>query len=450
MSDRRTLYYRFSRFLERHLPSGLFPRALIILVAPMLLLQTIMTGLILDRHWDNVTKVLSRTVAREVGLLMELYRDSDKSAAAIAQIVTLANNRLELGLGIERGTVLPAPLPEPFFSPVDIRLKRYLEWEVPRPFWVDTLRDDKIIDIRIEAEPGLIFRFQLPKTRAYAANTNVILLWMLVSSLLLLGIAVTFLRKQIAPILELAEAAQSIGTGRDVGRFQPRGAAEVRLAGRAFLEMRDRLARQVEQRTAMLAGVSHDLRTILTRFKLELAVLGDGPKVRPLKEDVEEMQRMLEAYVAFVKGDGGEDPVLADLGPIITAAARTAERKSRKIDIDVPDGLQVRLKPNAFRRLLANLISNATRYAKSVVVRASVADRMLTVTVDDDGPGIPPAKRAEAFRPFVRLDNARNLDETGTGLGLAIALDIARAHGGDLRLDDSPKGGLRAVVEIPV
>jgi two-component system osmolarity sensor histidine kinase EnvZ len=162
------------------------------------------------------------------------------------------------------------------------------------------------------------------------------------------------------------------------------------------------------------------------------------------------MQRMLEAYVAFVKGDGGEDPVLADLGPIITAAARTAERKSRKIDIDVPDGLQVRLKPNAFRRLLANLISNATRYAKSVVVKASVADRMLTVTVDDDGPGIPPAKRAEAFRPFVRLDNARNLDETGTGLGLAIALDIARAHGGDLRLDDSPKGGLRAVIEIPV
>jgi two-component system osmolarity sensor histidine kinase EnvZ len=450
MPEGQTLYYRFSRFLERHLPTGLFQRALIILVAPMLLLQTIMTGLILDRHWDNVTKALSRSVAREVGLLMQLYNDSDKTPGDIAKIVALANNRLELGLTIERDAALPAPLPEPFFSPVDIRLKRYLEWEVTRPFWVDTLRSDNFIDIRIEPEPGLMFRFLMPKTRAYAANTNVILLWMLVSSLLLLGIAVTFLRKQIAPILELAEAAQSIGTGRDVGDFQPRGAAEVRLAGRAFLEMRDRLARQVEQRTAMLAGVSHDLRTILTRFKLELAVLGDGPKVRPLKEDVEEMQRMLEAYVAFVKGDGGEAPVLADVGPLVTAAARTAERKSGKIAIEVPEGLQARIKPNAFRRLLANLIGNATRYAKTVAVKASIDDKTLTVTVDDDGPGIPASKRAEAFRPFVRLDNARNLDETGTGLGLAIALDIARAHGGDLRLDDSPKGGLRAVIEIPV
>ncbi|MCB1378900.1 MAG: two-component sensor histidine kinase [Alphaproteobacteria bacterium] len=450
MPRRVSIYYRFSRFLERHLPSGLFPRALIILAAPMVLMQTIMTGLILDRHWDNVTKVLSRSVARDIGLLVQLYDESDKSEQALVRIQTMANQRLRLGLQYQHDTALPAPLPEPFFSPVDIRLKRYLEWDVGRPFWVDTRRSDDLIDIRVEPEPGLVFRMLTAEARAYAANTYGLLLWMLVSSLLLLGIAIAFLRKQISPIVDLARAAQSFGTGREAADFHPRGAAEVRLAGEAFLDMRDRIARQVEQRTAMLAGVSHDLRTILTRFKLELAFLGDGPKVQPLKEDVEEMQRMLEAYMAFVKGDGGEATEVADLGVLVAAAARTVRRKSGKVDISIPEGLSARLKPNAFRRLLANLIGNATRHARTVWVGASIAGHMLIVTVDDDGPGIPADKRAEAFRPFVRLDNARNLDETGTGLGLAIALDIARAHGGDLRLEDSPKGGLRAVVEIPV
>ena len=222
----------------------------------------------------------------------------------------------------------------------------------------------------------------------------------------------------------------------------------MRAAGEAFLDMRDRIAKQVEQRTAMLAGVSHDLRTILTRFKLELAVLGDGPRVQPLKEDVDEMQRMLEAYMAFVKGDAGETPQEVELAVLVQSAARAC--RDGTCEIDVPQGQMVRVKPNAFGRLLANLIGNAVRYARTVKVTARVSDHMLTLLVDDDGPGIPPDKRADAFRPFVRLDNARNLDETGTGLGLAIALDIARAHGGELHLGDSPKGGLRAEVQIPV
>ena len=214
--------------------------------------------------------------------------------------------------------------------------------------------------------------------------------------------------------------------------------------------MRDRIARQVEQRTTMLAGVSHDLRTILTRFKLELAFLGDGPKVRPLKEDVDEMQRMLEGYMAFVKGDGGEKPSEVELSSLVLAAVRVAERGGARVTADVPQGRMVRVKPNAFRRLLSNLLGNALRHATAVWVTATVTDKLLTLTVDDDGPGIPAGKRADAFRPFVRLDDARNLDETGTGLGLAIALDIAKAHGGELWLEDSPKGGLRAVIQIPV
>ena len=278
-----------------------------------------------------------------------------------------------------------------------------------------------------------------------------LLLWMLISSLLLLGIATIFLRNQIRPITDLAAAAQSFGTGRDVGDFRPRGAREVRQAGEAFLDMRDRIARQVEQRTAMLAGVSHDLRTILTRFKLELAFLGDGPKVQA----AEGRRRRDAAHARGLYGLRQRRRRRASRAKWISqawcmAAVRTAERDGTEVDRRTSRPACVRVKPNAFRRLLSNLLGNAVRHATSVWVTAVVADKLLTLTIDDDGPGIPADKRADAFRPFVRLDDARNLDETGTGLGLAIALDIARAHGGELRLEDSPKGGLRAVVQIPV
>ncbi len=444
------LYKRFNQFLERHLPEGLFARSLIILVAPVVLLQTIMTGLILDRHFEEVTRLLARSFARDVGLLVQLYEESEKSATSNLRIERTANEILVLGLTIEKNAALPPPLPEPLYSRTDERLTRELHIETGKPFWIDSRGQPGFVDIRIDVGQGVVFRLLTREERALATSTDVLLLWMLISSLLLLGIAAVFLRNQIRPITDLAKAAQSFGTGRDAGNFRPRGAREVRQAGEAFVDMRDRIARQVEQRTAMLAGVSHDLRTILTRFKLELAFLGDGPKVQPLKEDVDEMQRMLEAYMAFVKGDGGEKPSEVEIESLVLAAVRIAEREGARISTDVPSGRMVRVKPNAFRRLLSNLLGNAMRHAKSVWVTATVTDKLLTLIIDDDGPGIPADKRADAFRPFVRLDDARNLDETGTGLGLAIALDIARAHGGELRLEDSPKGGLRAVIQIPV
>jgi two-component system osmolarity sensor histidine kinase EnvZ len=218
--------------------------------------------------------------------------------------------------------------------------------------------------------------------------------------------------------------------------------------------MRRRIARHVEQRTAMLAGVSHDLRTILTRFRLELAVLGDNPKIHPLKEDVDEMQHMLEDYMAFVRGDGGEQAVPVSIPDAVANTIETVERErpdseARVIAKGLPSQPMM-LKPNAFRRLLSNLLSNAIRYGRRVEISSDVIEGRLWLYIDDDGPGIPPAAREDAFRPFVRLDNARNLDETGTGLGLAIALDIAHAHGGDIVLEDSPLGGLRAAVKLPV
>ena len=442
-------YYRFNRFLERYAPRRLYYRSLLILIAPIVLLQTIMAGIILNRHWDDVTKVLGRSLAREVGLITDLYDKSDKSEVAVSEIEKMARDRLKLDIEIVRDAQLPAPINRAFYSLVDDKLTKYLVRETGRPFWIDSSAGDGKVEIQVEARPGLIFRLLIDEERAYAAGTVPLLGWMLISSLVLAGIAVAFLRNQIKPIVELSDAAQSFGMGRDVGQFRPRGALEVRQAGLAFREMQERISRHVEQRTAMLAGVSHDLRTILTRFKLELVFLGDGPKVKPLKEDVEEMQRMLEAYMAFVKGDGGERTAEVNLQQILQSLTRVARPEARDIIVDVPP-ITVGVKPNAFRRLIGNLINNAVRHGKVVTIGAQVKDHALTLTVDDDGPGIPPEQREEAFRPFVRLDNARNLDETGTGLGLAIARDIAHAHGGEIKLEDSPLGGLRAVVQIPV
>jgi two-component system osmolarity sensor histidine kinase EnvZ len=303
-------------------------------------------------------------------------------------------------------------------------------------------------------EPGLIFQVTTDADRARAASTPLLLSLMLGSSLILLGIAAIFLRNQIRPILELSKAAQDFGMGRDTASFRPRGASEIREAGLSFLDMRRRIARHVEQRTAMLAGVSHDLRTILTRFRLELAVLGDNPKIHPLTEDVDEMQHMLEDYMAFVRGDGGETVaeinVRETVGAAIAAVERDRPDSEAQVDASGVPGLVVKLKPKAFRRLLTNIISNAVRYGSRVKVSGEIKEERLWIHVDDNGPGLASDLREHAFRPFVRLDNARNLDETGTGLGLAIALDIAHAHGGDIILEDSTLGGLRVAVKVPI
>lgn len=454
MPQSQTLFDRFNRFLERHLPSGLYHRALIILIAPVVLLQTIMASIILDRHWDNVTKALGRSLSMEIGMLVDDYQRSDKSAEAIVAIEERARERLRLDMDTIKGADLPPPVEPPFYALFERKMQKYLTRDTGRAFWVNSNAPGGQVEVQVEVEKGMIFRIRTEAERAQASSTGMLLALMLAASGVLLGIAMIFLRKQIYPILELADAAKNFGMGRDSSKFHPRGASEIREAGTAFLDMRRRIVRHVEQRTAMLAGVSHDLRTILTRFKLELAVLGDNPKVHPLKEDVDEMQHMLEDYMAFVKGDGGEQVTDVNVPDAVKATVDNVERDRPDSDAqvtvrDLPQ-VSLRLKANAFKRLLANLISNAVRYGHRVEISGEVKDQRLWLYVDDNGPGIPPEQREEVFRPFVRLDNARNLDETGTGLGLAIALDIANAHGGEILLEDGPLGGLRAVVKLPV
>jgi len=266
-----------------------------------------------------------------------------------------------------------------------------------------------------------------------------------------LTVAILFLRNQIKPILRLSEAADSFGRGRPPpADFKPRGAREVRQAANAFIEMRNRIERYVEQRTIMLAGVSHDLRTVLTRFKLQLALFEDSPELEAMRADVDEMQAMLEDYMAFAKGDAGEEIVRTDIGEILSEVKCQAHG-GRTIAIEVKEGpLVVPVRRHAFKRAVANLVNNAARFAEHVNVSAAKQNGALTVQVEDDGPGIPEAEHEHVFRPFYRIDHARNQDSGSTGLGLAIARDIARIHGGDIALSRSPLGGLKAVLKVPV
>ena len=344
---------------------------------------------------------------------------------------------------------MPPPGPKPFFSLLDQALSEELRKQIGRPYWIDTVGKSALVEIRIQLD-NAVMRVFARRNAAYASNSEIFLLWMVGTSLVLLAVAILFLRNQIKPILRLADAAESFGKGREVPNFRPRGATEVRRAAHAFVEMKTRVERAIEQRTAMLAGVSHDLRTVLTRFKLELALIGDGPEIEAMRRDVDEMSRMLEAYLAFARGDAGEPSAPIDMATFLEELKIDAERHGHKMTVTFHGHPVVTVRPNAFKRCLSNLVSNAARFASAIAVTGHRDHRWLTVTVDDDGPGIPAHMREDVFKPFLRLDDARNQDEGGTGLGLAIARDIARSHGGDIMLGDSPLGGLRATVRVPV
>src|ERR1700744_3482131 len=430
------------------MPTGLYARALLIMIVPMVVLQSVVAFVFMERHWNTVTRRLSAAVVQDVAGLIDIYngypQDKDR-----AQLRRIAQQRLNLVVDFLPVGDLPPPGPKPFFSLLDQSLSVQIGRQIGRPFWIDTVGNSNLVEIRIQLDDA-VMRVFAQRSAAYASNSEIFLFWMVGTSSILLIVAVLFLRNQIRPILRLADAAESFGKGREAPNFRPRGAREVRRAAQAFMEMKSRIERTMEQRTAMLAGVSHDLRTILTRFKLALALIGDSPEVDAMRRAVDEMAMMLEDYLAFARGDTVENAQPTDMALVLGELRSDAERHGHAATVAFHGLPVVTVKPASFKRCLANLVSNAARHAKSIALTGHRDHRYLTVTVDDDGPGIPPGMREEVFKPFLRLDDARNQDEGGTGLGLAIARDIARSHGGDITLGDSPMGGLRAAVRIPV
>jgi two-component system osmolarity sensor histidine kinase EnvZ len=445
---RRPFRWLLAQFGDR-MPKGLYARALIIIIAPVVLLQSVVTFVFLERHWQTVTHRLSTSTVQNIALLIDLYEEFPNKQD-VATLTNLAQDNLGMRVRFAPGEELPQARSKPFFDLLDTTLSDGLKRRIKRPFWIDTVGRSDYVDIRVKLDDA-VMHVLARRSQTYASNSHIFLVWMLGTSLVLLTVAILFLRNQIKPILRLAHAAESFGKGRPMpADFRPRGAREVRQAAHAFIEMRDRIERHVEQRTVMLAGVSHDLRTILTRFKLQLAMFEETPELEAMHADVDEMQAMLEDYMAFAKGDSGEAIGHVDIGEVL-GEVKDHAHGDKTIDIAIENApLVVPVRRHAFKRSITNLVNNAARFADHVTVSAAKHNGTLTVEVEDDGPGIPEDEREHVFRPFYRVDHARNQDSGSTGLGLAIARDIARIHGGDIALSQSSLGGLKAVLKVPV
>ena len=444
-------FRRLARALANWLPKGLYARSLIIIIAPMVLLQSVVAFVFMERHYELVTRRLSTATTRDIAALIDVYQSYKTDDKKHEQLIRMAHNRLNLSVQILPPQDLPPARAKPFFGLLDRTLSEEIRNRIGKPFWIDTVGRSHLVEIRIKLEDA-VFRVLARRSQTYASNSHIFLLWMVGTSLVLLAIAILFLRNQIKPILHLAGAVESFGKGRPAPEeFRPRGAREVRQAAYAFIEMRDRVERQIEQRTTMLAGVSHDLRTILTRFKLQLAMAPNDAGVEGMMTDVDDMHAMLEAYLAFARGDAGEDIVPVDMRTMLKEVRKQAAHNGKAITVRLmSDPIEVPLQRQAFKRAVTNLVNNALRHGEKVRIDVARTKKWLTIRIEDDGPGIPADKREEVFRPFHRLEEGRTMTHGSSGLGLAIARDIIRGHGGDITLADSPLGGLRATIKVPV
>lgn len=435
-------------YIKKFLPRSLLGRSLMILVVPLVLLQVISAFVFYEAHWDKVSQYLARGLAGDVGAMVDLVRDNP-TEEGLERAFEISRNRFNMQAELRKGEILSntkeivqGSLPDPFFLSA-------LDERVGLPYHIVVPDDDKTITIEVQLSDSILAVTALKK-RLFSSTTYVFVLWMVGSSLLLFGVAIIFMRNQVRPIRRLAIAADAFGKRQDVERFKPEGAREVRQAATAFLKMKARIERQIEQRTRMLAGVSHDLRTPLTRMKLQLAMMGESDDTKDLSEDILEMEHMLEGYLAFARGEGGEATAETNLSELIETIVSAMKRKGILIDYHCEGQIYLTIRPHAFRRAVTNVIENAGRYGEHVSVRVGKRNDMVEVTIDDDGPGIDPDKREDVFKPFFRLDQSRNVQTGGVGLGLSIVQDVVRGHGGDIQLSDSPQNGLRARLRFPI
>jgi len=433
-------------WMKRYVPRGLFPRSLLIIVMPVVLLQLIVTIIFFERHYQLVTRRLSNGVAGDIAMVLSLY-EADPTPQTIAKLRDPVQRTMQLDISYQPGARLPPAMSRSFFNVLDGIID-------DRPYWFDSNSIPSFVDIRVLLDGGVL-RVLVRRSSVLTTNWHIFLVWMVLSSILILGVAVGFLRNQIRPIVRLAKAAEAFGRGRDVPDFRPAGATEVRAAARALIDMRNRLFRHIDQRTDMLAGISHDLRTPLTRIRLQLAFLGSGPDVDAIRADLTEMEHMLDEYLAFARGEGSEAVAAADIAALLEEVSSDAERLGRTVELVIEPGARIRLgaisvRRGALKRAISNVLDNALAYGVKVRVSLRAAQRYFEISIEDDGPGIPVEQYDEAFRPFHRLDAGLRSGRPGSGLGLAIARDLVRSHGGEIHLGKSPLGGLRVSIRLPI
>jgi len=433
-------------FYKKYLPKTLFGRALLIIVLPITIMQIAVVYIFFNMHWATVTASLSDSVAADVSLAVQLYNQAPGPERA-EQLNTMMQPHMELSVGLRDDNAFLTARRRAFFSVLDKTLQRSLSQSLEQPFWFDTTRYPNHIDIRVKVDDGTL-RFVAARERVFARTGFVFIFWLTLASLLLTVISIFFIRNQARPISRLAAAADAFGKGQDIANFKPSGATEVRLAGQSFLKMRQRISRFMDQRTTMLAGVSHDLRTPLTRLNLHLALQEDSEETRAALSDLKEMETMLNGYLDFARGLNDEESAKFKLKPFLKSVLE--KHRGSKPELKMKKDFSVQLKPMMMTRALENFLSNAEKYGDRILVSVSIVKPNFIIAIEDDGPGIPEANYSDVFKPFFRLDTARNQNIEGTGLGLSIARDIVRNHGGKIELGESQFGGLKVDIFLPL
>lgn len=430
--------------LKKISPNSLYTRSLIIIIAPIVVLQAILTFVFLERHWQLVTKKLSSSVVSEIGMIIKMRKETDQET-----ISSYAKEFYDISINYysNQEISLDNNIPKTI---VERTLVREIGERLDTKTWVQDFPEEKKVKVIIPLGSSFI-EFLIPRRNVYATNSHIFLVWMVISSILILSIAILFLRQQIKPIEKLAKAAESFGMGKKIENFKPSGASEVRKAADAYIKMQERIEKFIEQRTLMLAGVSHDLRTPLTRIKLQLEMLSKNRENQELLKDVDEMQYMLETYLDFSQTVSSEESSLVNINKLIEEVIETSKDENNFI-IFKPlkkNEINHKCKYIALKRCIINIINNAKAYGDKIIIKLSESDYEININIEDNGPGISEKDYQKALKPFQRLDSSRNQNIAGSGLGLSISQDIIKTLDGNLNLSKSEMGGLKVEINLP-
>ena len=437
------MFYGLNEFIKKFLPKRLFYRSLLIVAVPIIGLQLIISIVFFDSLWIKTNKGLTRALVGEIDTIIDIYNNENEYNKK--KLTDLYNQNFNFSIRFLENTKLPDIKVERWFSPMDRTLRRELKSKV-NEYWFNTTSYKEVIDLRIKFKNGVLQIF-FPKERVQASSIRIFALWITLPAFLLIAVAIIFLKNQTRPIINLARASEKFGRGELFENFIPSGALEIRQAGYEFDKMRKRIIRHLNQRSEMLSGISHDLRTPLTRMKLQLAFVKDEKISKKLSNDITEMEKMLNEYLNFSSSRSVEKTETFDLSELLETIVQKYEKN--KITTDIPERVYLDGRKNLIQRCLNNLINNSIKYSEKILISLKKSANNITITVDDDGPGIPKNERENVFKPFYKIDKSRGDSKSSVGLGLSIASDIVRSHGGNILLETSPKNGLRVKIFLP-
>ena len=438
------MFYGLNKFIKKLLPKQLFYRGLLIVATPIIILQITILIVFFDSLWIKTNKGMTRSLVSEIVTIIDIY--NNESHYNKQMVTDLYNQNFNFSVRFLENEKLPDIKVERWFSPMDRTLRRELKPKF-NEYWFNTMTHKEVVDLRIKFRDGVLQIF-FPKERIQASSIRIFSLWITLPAFLLILVAMIFLKNQTRPIIKLAEASEKFGRGEDIEEFRPSGALEIRKAGYEFDRMRKRIIRHLNQRSEMLSGISHDLRTPLTRIKLQLALVKDMEISKKLSGDVDEMEKMLNDYLQFSKSTFSDKTETFDMSELIKSTIKKYENAD--ISLDQPEKTIFNGRKNLIQRCLNNLIDNALKYATKVKVKQEKIRKTIVIIIEDDGPGIPASEYENVFKPFYKIDKGRSEAKSSVGLGLSISSDIIRSHGGTIELRKSETGGLEVMISLPV